>query len=129
MANVDLGHWVAGGNKGGTPMDFLTKYHDRTASFHLKDRTTPEHCAMNLLWGTGEAPITQDPPAGEEEQVEDPCVDRARIRRAGGFRRGKRSAPVPRLLPQGAGITAVGVRDPRLLDIAGVNHDAIAQGQ
>jgi sugar phosphate isomerase/epimerase len=59
MANVDLGHWVAGGNKGGTPMDFLMKYHDRTASFHLKDRTTPEHCALNLPWGSGETPITQ----------------------------------------------------------------------
>ena len=59
MANVDLGHWVAGGNKGGTPMDFLTKYHDRTASFHLKDRTTPDHCALNLPWGTGETPIAQ----------------------------------------------------------------------
>jgi sugar phosphate isomerase/epimerase len=57
MANVDLGHWVAGGNKGGTPMDFLTKYHDRTSSFHLKDRTTPEHCALNLPWGEGETPI------------------------------------------------------------------------
>lgn len=59
MANVDLGHWVAGGNKGGTPMDFLTKYQDRIASFHLKDRTTPEHCALNLPWGTGETPIVQ----------------------------------------------------------------------
>lgn len=58
MANVDFGHWVAGGNKGGTPLDFLTKYHDRIASFHLKDRTTPEHCALNLPWGTGETPIT-----------------------------------------------------------------------
>lgn len=59
MANVDLGHWVAGGNKGGTPMAFLTKYHDRTASFHLKDRTTPAHCALNLPWGTGETPINE----------------------------------------------------------------------
>src|SRR5262249_31066729 len=57
MANVDLGHWVAGGNKGGSPMDFLTKFHDRTSSFHLKDRTTPEHCALNLPWGEGETPI------------------------------------------------------------------------
>ena len=57
MANVDLGHWVAAGNIGGTPMDFLNKYHDRTASFHLKDRTLPEHCALNLPWGTGETPI------------------------------------------------------------------------
>jgi sugar phosphate isomerase/epimerase len=56
-ANVDFGHWVAAGNVGGTPMDFLAKYHDRTASFHLKDRTTPEHCSLNLPWGTGETPI------------------------------------------------------------------------
>jgi sugar phosphate isomerase/epimerase len=57
MANVDFGHWVAAGNVGGTPMQFLEKYHDRIASFHLKDRTTPEHCALNLPWGTGETPI------------------------------------------------------------------------
>ena len=57
MANVDLGHWTAGGNKGGSPMDFLNKHHARTSSFHLKDRTTPEHCALNLAWGTGETPI------------------------------------------------------------------------
>ena len=59
MANVDFGHWTAGGNVGGTPMDFLTKFHDRTSSFHLKDRTTPEHCALNLAWGTGETPIKE----------------------------------------------------------------------
>src|SRR5262249_48421116 len=58
-ANVDLGHWVAAGNVGGTPMDFLTKFHDRVSSFHLKDRTTPEHCSANLAWGTGETPIKQ----------------------------------------------------------------------
>jgi sugar phosphate isomerase/epimerase len=57
MANVDLGHWTAGGNKGGSQMDFLNKYHARTSSFHLKDRTTPEHCGLNLPWGTGETPI------------------------------------------------------------------------
>ena len=57
MANVDLGHWVAAGNIGGTPMDFLNKHHARISSFHLKDRTTPEHCGLNLAWGTGETPI------------------------------------------------------------------------
>jgi sugar phosphate isomerase/epimerase len=57
MSNVDLGHWVAGGNVGGSPMDFLMKHHARISSFHLKDRTTPEHCALNLAWGTGETPI------------------------------------------------------------------------
>jgi sugar phosphate isomerase/epimerase len=57
MANVDFGHWVAAGNVGGTPMQFLQKHHDRISSFHLKDRTKPEHCALNLAWGTGETPI------------------------------------------------------------------------
>ena len=56
-ANIDFGHYVAAGNVGGTPMQFLEKYHDRIASFHLKDRTRPEHCALNLAWGTGETPI------------------------------------------------------------------------
>ena len=59
MANVDFGHFVAAGNVGGTPMQFLQKFHDRTASFHLKDRTTPEHCSLNLPWGTGETPIKE----------------------------------------------------------------------
>ena len=59
MANVDFGHWVAAGNVGGTPMQFLEKHHARIASFHLKDRTTPEHCALNLAWGTGETPIKE----------------------------------------------------------------------
>jgi len=59
MANVDFGHWVAAGNVGGTPMQFLEKHHDRIASYHLKDRTTPEHCALNLRWGTGETPIKE----------------------------------------------------------------------
>ncbi len=57
MANVDFGHYVAGG--GGNPVLFLEKFHDRIASFHLKDRTTPEHCALNLPWGTGETPIKE----------------------------------------------------------------------
>ena len=56
-SNVDLGHFVAGGDKGGTPLDFMNKFHDRVASFHLKDRTLPEHCALNLAWGAGETPI------------------------------------------------------------------------
>jgi len=59
MANIDFGHYVAAGNVGGSPMQFLQKYHDRIASFHLKDRTTPQHCALNLAWGTGETPIRE----------------------------------------------------------------------
>ncbi len=59
MANVDFGHWVAAGNVGGTPMQFLEKYNGRISSFHLKDRTTPKNCSLNLAWGTGETPIMQ----------------------------------------------------------------------
>jgi sugar phosphate isomerase/epimerase len=59
MANVDLGHYVAGGNVGGTTLQFLEKFHDRVASFHLKDRTTPDHGAKNLPWGTGDTPLKQ----------------------------------------------------------------------
>jgi sugar phosphate isomerase/epimerase len=59
MANVDFGHWVAAGNIGGTPMQFLDKHHARISSFHLKDRTTPDHCALNLPWGTGQTPIKE----------------------------------------------------------------------
>jgi sugar phosphate isomerase/epimerase len=55
-ANVDLGHFVAGG---GDALAFLNKFHAKIASFHLKDRTTPAHCALNLAWGRGETPITQ----------------------------------------------------------------------
>ncbi|HEX7798450.1 MAG TPA: TIM barrel protein [Vicinamibacterales bacterium] len=57
MANIDFGHYVAGGNKGGTTLQFLEKFHDRIASFHMKDRTTPEHGEKNLPWGTGETPL------------------------------------------------------------------------
>ena len=59
QANVDLGHFVAAGNKGGTPIDFLNKFHDRIGSFHLKDRTLPKNCSLNLPWGTGETPIKE----------------------------------------------------------------------
>jgi sugar phosphate isomerase/epimerase len=59
MANVDLGHFMAAANPGGTPLDFLNRFHDRIASYHLKDRTSVAHCALNLPWGTGETPIPE----------------------------------------------------------------------
>src|SRR5215472_15778990 len=59
MANVDLGHFMAATDPGGTPLDFLNKFHDRIASYHLKDRTAVAHCALNLPWGTGETPIPE----------------------------------------------------------------------
>ena len=54
MANVDLGHFVAAG---GDPVAFLAKFHDRIASFHLKDRTTPANGQKNRPWGTGDTPL------------------------------------------------------------------------
>jgi sugar phosphate isomerase/epimerase len=56
LANVDLGHYVAAG---GDPLAFLNKFHDRIASFHLKDRATPAKGAKNLPWGMGDTPLTQ----------------------------------------------------------------------
>jgi sugar phosphate isomerase/epimerase len=55
-ANVDLGHYVAAG---GDPIQFLNAFHDRIASFHLKDRQTPAHGAGNLAWGKGDTPIRE----------------------------------------------------------------------
>jgi sugar phosphate isomerase/epimerase len=56
-ANIDIGHYVAAGNVGGTPVEFFQKHHGRITSFHIKDRTTPEHCALNLPFGEGETPL------------------------------------------------------------------------
>jgi sugar phosphate isomerase/epimerase len=55
-ANVDFGHYVAAG---GDPIAFLQKFHDKIASFHLKDRTTPANGARNLPWGSGDTPIRE----------------------------------------------------------------------
>lgn len=57
MANIDLGHYVAG--TGQSPIPFLKKYHDRISSVHLKDRTTPANGAKNLPWGTGDTPLKE----------------------------------------------------------------------
>jgi sugar phosphate isomerase/epimerase len=57
MSNVDLGHYVAAGNKGGSPLQFLEAHHARIASFHLKDRTLPEHCSLTVPFGKGDGQI------------------------------------------------------------------------
>jgi sugar phosphate isomerase/epimerase len=57
MANIDLGHYVAG--TGESPVPFLKKYHGRISSVHLKDRTTPANGAKNLPWGTGDTPLKE----------------------------------------------------------------------
>ena len=57
MSNVDLGHYVAAGNAGGSPLQFLEAHHSRIASFHLKDRTLPEHCSLTVPFGKGDGQI------------------------------------------------------------------------
>ncbi|MEO7274219.1 MAG: sugar phosphate isomerase/epimerase [Vicinamibacterales bacterium] len=57
MSNVDLGHYVAAGNAGGSPLQFLEAHHGRIASFHLKDRTLPEHCSLTVPFGKGDGHI------------------------------------------------------------------------
>jgi sugar phosphate isomerase/epimerase len=55
--NLDVGHWVAGGNPSVIP--FIKKHHNRIESLHLKDRTTPADGAKNLPWGQGDTPLIQ----------------------------------------------------------------------
>lgn len=57
MINVDLGHYVAAGNVGGSPIQFLERHHARISSFHLKDRTLPEHCSLTVPFGRGDGTI------------------------------------------------------------------------
>jgi sugar phosphate isomerase/epimerase len=59
MINVDFGHYVAAGNQGGTPMQFMQKHHARMLSFHIKDRTLPERCSLNLPFGEGDTPLKE----------------------------------------------------------------------
>jgi sugar phosphate isomerase/epimerase len=59
MANVDLGHYVAAGNVGGTPIEFLEKHHARISSIHIKDRKSKENGGDNVAWGTGDTPIRE----------------------------------------------------------------------
>jgi len=59
MSNVDLGHYVAAGNNGGSPLQFLEAHHGRIASFHLKDRTLPEHCSLTVPFGKGDGQIKE----------------------------------------------------------------------
>lgn len=57
MANVDFGHYVAAGS--GDPVVFLEKFHDRIASFHLKDRKSKDNGGANVAWGQGDTPIAK----------------------------------------------------------------------
>ena len=53
MLNLDLGHYY--GTTGLNPCDFITKYHDRIVSIHLKDSTYP--LTSHQVWGQGMTPL------------------------------------------------------------------------
>jgi len=57
--NLDAGHYMAG--SGQSPIPAIQKYAEmnRMCSLHLKDRTSPAHCELNLPWGQGETPIVE----------------------------------------------------------------------
>jgi len=59
--NLDCGHYIAAGgsNTKETLLALIEKKHERITSMHLKDRTTKEHGAGNLPWGTGDTPIKE----------------------------------------------------------------------
>lgn len=59
MINVDLGHYVGAGNKGGTPIEFLKKHHARISSFHLKDKMLEINCGTTVAFGTGEGQLKE----------------------------------------------------------------------
>jgi sugar phosphate isomerase/epimerase len=57
--NLDAGHYMAGSGK--SPIPAIEKYAgmNRMCSLHLKDRTSPAHCELNLPWGQGETPVAE----------------------------------------------------------------------
>jgi sugar phosphate isomerase/epimerase len=57
LSNIDVGHYVAG--TGESPIPFFNKFHDRVASFHMKDRKTPANGAANVPWGQGDTPLAE----------------------------------------------------------------------
>jgi sugar phosphate isomerase/epimerase len=54
-ANLDIGHFIAGNH--GSPVPFLTKYHDRITHIHVKDRKANK--GANVPFGEGETPIVE----------------------------------------------------------------------
>lgn len=55
--NLDLGHYVAAGNK--QPLDIIKNKHADIMSMHVKDRKTPENGKHNVVWGSGDTPISE----------------------------------------------------------------------
>ncbi len=59
--NLDCGHYIAAGGKNTTAslLALIEAKHNRITSLHLKDRTTKENGAKNLVWGSGDTPIKE----------------------------------------------------------------------
>ena len=55
--NLDLGHYVAAENI--DPLQILKDKHHKIVSMHLKDRQKLSNGGDNLIWGTGDTPITE----------------------------------------------------------------------
>ncbi len=54
--NLDIGHYVAAGNP--DPLMLVNRKYDRIMSMHVKDRENLANGQKNLIWGTGDTPIT-----------------------------------------------------------------------
>ncbi len=70
--NLDIGHWVAAGNP--SVLDFIREKHDRITSIHVKDRTTPDNGAENLMWDKGDTPIKEVLQLMSEENYDFPAT-------------------------------------------------------
>lgn len=60
MLNWDVGHYygtTCNEPSRLSPFDFLTKYHDRILSIHLKDSTCP--LTTHQVWGQGQTPLAE----------------------------------------------------------------------
>ncbi len=56
----DVGHYVGATSE--SPIPFFLKFHDRIASFHLKDKTRGDNPAggnQNVPWGQGDTPVVE----------------------------------------------------------------------
>ena len=52
-ANLDIGHFISGNH--GSPLPFLTRYHDRITHVHVKDRKANN--GPNVPFGEGDTPV------------------------------------------------------------------------
>jgi sugar phosphate isomerase/epimerase len=59
--NLDCGHYIAVGtpHTSASLLAFIEAKHDRISSMHIKDRTSKEHGAGNLVWGSGDTPLKE----------------------------------------------------------------------